>query len=127
MLMSGALLSLALSVSVRVRTADFTEASAKWLAERVPNGGSVLICNVPRTAVTPAPAGDFAVHELIFPWGLEAAIRYYTGRTIAVQRVGPGFPGRCSREQGVDLVVSFDELPRSLGVSTPAGQAPTTQ
>ena len=43
-LMSGSLLSIALSVSVRVRTADFTEASSKWVAERVPNGGSVLIC-----------------------------------------------------------------------------------
>ena len=125
-LMSGSLLSLALSVSVRIRTADSTEASSKWLAERVPNGGTVLICNVPRTAVTPAPAGDFAVHELIFPSGLEAAIRYYTGRTIAVRRVGTRWPGPCSREQGVDLVVSFDELPRSLGVGTRAGQPPTT-
>jgi len=127
-LMSGSLLSLALSVSVRVRTADFTEASSKWLAERVPNGGSVLICDVPRTVVTPAPAGDFAVHELIHPVATEAAVRYYTGRQLTVRRVGPMWPGPCSHEQGVDLVVSFDELPRSLSAGARTGMfrnAPT--
>lgn len=110
-LAAGALLSLALSVGVRVRTADFTEASSLWLAEHVSDGGAVLICDVPRTAVTPAPAGDFAVHELIHPWSAQAAIRYYTGDEIAIQRA---WSGPCS-DPDVDLTVSFDDLPDTLG------------
>jgi hypothetical protein len=115
-LAAGALLSIALSVSVRVRTADFTEASSRWLAERVPDGGLAVVCNVPRTAVTPAPNGDFALHEFIYPWAAEAAVRYYTGRSIRIERFGAYWEGRCPDASRAALVVDFSQLPH-----TPAG------
>jgi hypothetical protein len=107
---AAALLSIALSVSVRVRTADFTEASSHWLAKRVPDGGVAAICAVPRTAVIPAPNGDFALHELHYTWAAEAAVRYYTGRNVEIRRTGVYWPGPCP-PYGVDVVVNFAELP----------------
>jgi hypothetical protein len=111
---ASALLSIALSVSVRVRTADFTEASSHWLAKRVPDGGVAVICAVPRTAVTPAPNGDFALHELHYTWAAEAALRYYTGRKAEIRRTGVYWPGPCPDSYGVDVVAHFSELPPRL-------------
>jgi hypothetical protein len=105
-----ALLSIALSVSVRTQTADFTEASSRWLAQRVDDGGSVLVCDVPRTVVTPAPAGTFALHEFHYTWAAEAALRYYTGKRISVNRVGVYWPGACRPSEDEDLVIRFGEL-----------------
>jgi hypothetical protein len=106
-----ALLSIALSVSVRTRTADFTEASSRWLAQRVDEGESVLVCDVPRTVVTPAPAGTFALHEFHHTWAAEAALQYYTGIRASIDRVGVYWPGACRRSEGEDLLVQFSELP----------------
>jgi hypothetical protein len=114
LLAAGALLSIAFSVSVRVRTADFTEASSRWLAERVPDGGIAVICNVPRTAVTPAPNGDFALHELHYPWAAEGALRYYTGRSAKIERFGAYWDGRCPNPSQADLVINFSDVPHTL-------------
>jgi hypothetical protein len=108
-----ALLSLALSVWVRVETAEFTRASSRWLAERVPEGGSVEVCDVPRNAVRPAPVGAFALHELHWEWAAQDATRYYTGRSITVRRTGAYWPGPCPSTPRADLTVSFAELQRA--------------
>jgi hypothetical protein len=114
----GAVLSLALSVSVRVHTADFNEGAARWLAVRVPEGGVVAVCDVPRTVVTPAPRGAFAVHELIYDWAARDALYYYTGRNAQFRLAGPLWGTRCPATAGVDVVVRFEELRR------PGGPAP---
>jgi hypothetical protein len=54
---AGAVLSLALSASVRLRSADFTARATRLIAARIPNDGRVAICEVPRTVVEPAPRG----------------------------------------------------------------------
>jgi hypothetical protein len=109
---AGALLSLALSVSVRVETADFTERSSRWLAARVPDGGRVVVCDVPRTAATPAPNGPFALHELHETWSAEAAVKYYTGKKIRIERTGVYWDAGCEHLPPADLVIGFDELRR---------------
>jgi hypothetical protein len=108
-----ALLSLALSVWVRVETVEFTRASSRWLAEHVPEGGSVEVCDVPRNAVRPAPVGAFALHELHWEWATQDATRYYTGRSITVRRTGTYWPGPCPSVPGADVTVSFTELQRA--------------
>jgi hypothetical protein len=111
------LLSLALSVSVRVETAEFTEASSRWLASQVPEGGSVEVCNVPRTVVEPAPLGAFALHELHWEWATQDATRYYTGRSIAVRRAGHYWPRPCPSLPRADLTLDFADLRRAAQAS----------
>jgi hypothetical protein len=77
--LAGAALSLCLSVSVRYRTAELVEAVAYELAQKVHTGDDVILCGVPRTAVTPAPRGAFAVHDFLFDWSAAGAMDYYTG------------------------------------------------
>jgi hypothetical protein len=113
----GAVLSLALSVSVRVHTADFNQAAVRLLAERVPDGGVVAVCDVPRTAVEPAPRGAFAVHEFIYDWAARDALYYYTGRNATFRLAGPLWGTRCPDTAGADVVVGFDELRRTVGAS----------
>ena len=107
---AGALLSLALSVSARVETADFTERSSRWFAARVPDGGRVVVCDVPRTVATLAPNGPFALHELHETWSAEAAVNYYTGKKIRIERTGIYWSADCNDLRPADLVVGFDEL-----------------
>jgi hypothetical protein len=109
---AGALLSLALSVWVRLQTADFTEATSRWIGAHVPDGGRVVVCDVPRTVVSPAPNGPFALHEFHEPWAARAAIEYYTGRRVKVDRTGQYWPENCDDFLPADLVVSFDALRR---------------
>ena len=109
---AGALLSLALSVWVRVQTADFTEATSRWIGAHVPDGGHVVVCDVPRTAVSPAPNGPFALHEFHEPWAARAAIEYYTGRRVKVDRTGVYWAEDCGDFLPADSVVSFEELRR---------------
>jgi hypothetical protein len=109
---AGMLLSLALSVWVRLETADFNEASSRWLAEHVPEGGAAAVCEVPRTVVTPAPNGAFALHELHEPTSKEATVLYYTGRNLKIRRVGVYWQGNCPKPPEVDLSVSFSDLRR---------------
>jgi hypothetical protein len=113
----GAVLSLALSVSARVHTADFNEAAVRLLAERVPDGGVVAICDVPRTAVTPAPRGAFAVHELIYDWAARDTLYYYTGRNAEFRLAGPLWGTHCPNTVGADVVVRFGELRRAAGAA----------
>jgi hypothetical protein len=109
---AGMLLSLALSVWVRLETADFNEASARWLADHVPEGGVAAVCEVPRTVVTPAPNGAFALHEFNEPTSEEATVLYYTGRNLKILRVGVPWKGSCPRPPEVDLSVTFSDLRR---------------
>jgi hypothetical protein len=103
---SGLALSIALSAWVRVSTADFNEAAARFIAGQTDNGDTVLVCDVPRTAFSPAPAGSFALHEFFFAGYTQAAILYETGRRVDVElRTGP-CPGAVA-----DLVVDFAALP----------------
>jgi hypothetical protein len=107
---AGAVLSLMLSVSVRIRTADFTARAARVVAARIPDGGSVAICHVRRTVVEPAPRGAFAVHEFIYEWAAERALQYYTGRHATIYLSGELWDRPCPPVRGVDAVIDFDEL-----------------
>jgi hypothetical protein len=51
---AGAVASLVFSVSVRLASADLMENAALALAPRVPEGGVIAVCDVPRTVVDPA-------------------------------------------------------------------------
>jgi hypothetical protein len=116
---TAALLSLALSVSVRLETAEFNEAATRYLARRVADGGVVAVCDVPRTVVTPAPVGSFALHEFAYDWAAEDAMRYYAGRNAEVRLGGPLWGTRCPDPGGADLVVGFDELRRAAAEGIP--------
>jgi len=108
-----ALLSLALSVSVRVRTDKFDRAAAQWIANRTHDGSVVAVCDVERTAVNPAPLGAFHLHAFHSTWG--AWIEYHTGRVVEIRRSGERYWGsRCPDLGGADLVISFPELVTEL-------------
>ena len=107
---AGAILSLTFSVSVRLRSADFTERAAAVVAARVREGGKVAVCNVRRTVVEPAPRGAFAVHEFIYDWAAERAVTYYTGRHATIYLAGELWNRPCPTVPGVDVVIDFDEL-----------------
>jgi hypothetical protein len=106
--LTGAALSLALSAWVRVQTADVVERVSDRLAARTQDGDSVLLCDVPRAAVTPAPRGAFAVQDYLYEWAAADSLRYYTGRRATVRIDQAGGPGGCAGKEAV--VVSFDEL-----------------
>lgn len=106
--LAGALLSLALSSFVRVRTSDISKAAFAWIEDRVPSRGVVAVCGVERTMVNPAPTGDFSTHEF-FNFS-DGAFRYYTGKKAEFRRGGEYFQSRCPDLEGVDLVVEFDSL-----------------
>ena len=108
-----ALLSLSLSVWVRVETAEFTRSSSRWLAAHVPEGGSVEVCDVPRNVVQPAPVGAFALHEFHWEWAAQDATRYYTGRDLTVRRAGRYWPRPCPSAPRADLTLTFAELERA--------------
>jgi len=104
-----AFLSIALSVSVRVRTDDFDRAAARWIADRTEDGDIVAVCDVGRTVVDPAPLGAFHLHALHSPSG--HWIGYHTGRVVEVRRSGLRYWGaRCPDLDGADLVVRFPQL-----------------
>ena len=104
------MLSLMLSVSVRLRSADFTARAAAVVAARIPDGGSVALCHVRRTVVQPAPRGAFAVHEFIYEWAAERALRYYTGHHATFYLSGELWDRPCPPLRNVDAVIDFDEL-----------------
>jgi hypothetical protein len=107
---AGALLSLTLSVWVRVQSADFTVRAARIVAKRIADGDSVAVCGVRRTVVQPAPRGAFAVHEFVYEWAAEQAIRYYTGRRATMHLSGELWNRPCPPVAGVDAIIGFDEL-----------------
>jgi hypothetical protein len=107
---AGAMLSLVLSVSVRLRSADFTARAAGVVAARIPDGGSVALCHVRRTVVEPAPRGAFAVHEFIYEWAADRALQYYTGHHATFYLSGELWDRPCPPVRTVDAVIEFDEL-----------------
>jgi hypothetical protein len=107
---AGAVLSLALSVSVRLRNADFTEHATRLIAERVPEHGRVALCQVRRSIAEPSPRGAFAVHELIYDWAAERALLFYTGRHATFVLSGELWNTPCPAVPRVDAVIGFDEL-----------------
>jgi hypothetical protein len=109
-----AILSLVLSVSVRVRTDEFNRAAARWIADRTQNGDTVAVCDVGRTVVDLAPLGAFHLHALHSSSG--HWIDYLTGRVVEVRRSGERYWGaRCPDLQDADLVVNFPELVEEVG------------
>ena len=107
---AGALLSLMFSVSVRLHSADFTAHAATVVAARIPEGGSVAVCEVRRTVVEPAPRGAFAVHDFIYEWAAERALSYYTGHHATIYLSGELWDRACPSVADVDGVIDFDEL-----------------
>jgi hypothetical protein len=107
---AGAALSLMLSVSVRLRSADFTERAARAIAARVPDGSLVAVCHVRRTVVPLAPRGAFSVHEFVYEWAAERALTYYTGRHARFFLSGDLWDRPCPIVPEVDAVVAFDDL-----------------
>jgi hypothetical protein len=106
---AGALLSLMLSVSVRLASADFTERMAKGIAARVSDGAEVAVCGIQRTVTTPAPRGSFSLHELIYEWAAKDALAYYTGRQASFQLAGELWNRPCPDPASVDAVIAFEE------------------
>lgn len=110
---SFAVLSLALSVSVRVRTDEFNRAAARWIADRTRDGAVVAVCDVERTAVTPAPLGSFHLHAFHSESG--DWIEHLSGRRVTVRRSGERYWGaRCPDLSDADLVIRFPELVAEL-------------
>ncbi len=107
--LAGAALSLALSAWVRVETADVVERISTELAAQTRDGDTVLLCDVPRAAVSPAPRGAYAVQDYLYDWAAADALRYYTGRRATVRVQQEGSPGGCTGRDG-ELVVRFAEL-----------------
>lgn len=110
-----AVLSLALSASVRVETVAFNETALAWLAEQTEDGDVIAVCDVDRTAVEPAPLGAFHLHA--FHSVYDGAINYHTGRVAEMRRSGERYWGaRCPDLTGADVVVDFPDLQRIAGV-----------
>jgi len=107
---AGALLSMALSVRVRLVTADFNERAAHMIAATIADGANVAVCGVRRTVVTPAPRGAFSLHELDYEWAAADALTYFTGRRAHFQLAGELWGRPCPRIPEVDAVISFDQL-----------------
>ena len=107
---AGAVLSLAFSASVRLRSGDFTARATRVIAERIPDGGRVAVCDVQRTVVQPTPRGAYAVHEFLEDWAAERALQYYTGRHATIYLAGNLWDRPCPAASDVDAVIRFDDL-----------------
>ena len=113
------ILSLALSVWVRYRTAGFTEASMRAIADRISDGQVVQVCGVERAVTWPAPAGSYALNEFVYDWAAHDALAYHTGRQARFRLAGPLWGTDCPTRDEADLVVGFDELLRVAGLPKP--------
>jgi hypothetical protein len=105
--LAGAALSLALSAWVRVETATVVERVSDRLAAQTRDGETVLLCDVPRAAVSPAPRGAFAVQDYLYEWAAADALRYYTGRRATVRVVQA--PTACPASRAV-RVLRYSDL-----------------
>jgi hypothetical protein len=106
-----ALLSLALSVWVRVEHAGFTESATIQIAAAIPDDAVVAVCGVRRAVVEPAPRGAFAVHEFVYDWAARDALEYYTGKRASFELSGEPWGDRsCHESRDVDRVFSFPDL-----------------
>jgi hypothetical protein len=109
-LAAAAILSLALSVWVRVESAGFTESASRQIAAEVSNDAEVAVCGVTRTVVEPAPRGAFAVHEFIYDWAAREALEYYTGERAGFSLAGELWANPCPSAPDVDRVFAFEDL-----------------
>jgi hypothetical protein len=107
---AAALLSLALSVWVRVESAGFTESASRQIAAEIEDGSRVGLCGVTRTVVDPAPRGAFSVHEFIYDWAAREALLYYTGETAEFSLAGELWSDPCPNTVDVDRVFAFASL-----------------
>jgi hypothetical protein len=108
---AGALLSLALSVWVRLETASFTESASNQIAAVVPDRAVVGVCGIRRTVVDPAPRGAFAIHEFLDEGTARRSLYYYTGRQDEFVLAGEVWGDRlCPGIGEVDRVMSFSDL-----------------
>ena len=108
---AGALLSLSLSVWVRLESASFTAYASRRIAEEVADDAVVAVCGVRRTVVEPAPRGAFALHEFVYDWAARDALDYYTGRRASFKLAGDLWDDRsCPDPEDVDRVFSFSDL-----------------
>jgi hypothetical protein len=106
---AGALLSLALSVSVRLASGNFSEFAEEQIAAGAPDGAVVAVCGVRRTVVEPAPRGAFALHELDYDWSAREALLFYTGRRATFVLSGELWEAPCP-PAGRVVVFSFSDL-----------------
>jgi hypothetical protein len=107
---AGALLSLALSVWVRVESADLTRYAADRVAAGLPSGSTVAVCGVTRTVVQPAPRGAFALHEFDYDWAARDAVEFYTGKRLSFVIAGSMWDRPCPASGSVDRMVGFPRL-----------------
>jgi hypothetical protein len=107
---TGLLLSIALSVSVRTDSGDFVRWSSGRIAESTNDSDVVGLCGVRRTVVTTAPRGAFAVHDFIYDWAAQDAVRYYTDRIVTFRLGGELLGSSCPSPAEVDVHLEFDRL-----------------
>jgi hypothetical protein len=107
---AGALLSLALTVWVRLESADFTAYAVDPVATGLPTGSTVAVCGVTRTVVHPAPRGAFQLHEFDYDWAARDAVEFYTGKRLSFVIAGGAGGGPCPAAGSVDRVVAFERL-----------------
>jgi hypothetical protein len=110
MFASAALLSLALSMWVRLESASFSEYALRRIAAEVPDGSVVAVCAVTRTIEEPAPRGGFSLHELVYAWAARDALEYYEGKRVTFRLAGPLWGRPCPAPDTVDRVFSFSRL-----------------
>ena len=120
-LVAASLLSLSLSSWVRVRSATLSEVAHRDIASQAPDGAVVAVCDIERTMVSPAPTGDFALHD--FFAFTEDAYTYYTGEHATFRKGGRYWEAPCPDISGTDVVVSFSEITTSSSgsVTTSSG------
>ena len=107
-LIAGSILSLALSSSVRIRSAHIVEDAMVAMAVEIPDGGVAAVCGVTRTVVEPAPSGDFSIHDFfVFA---EEAYEYHTGKVAEIRVGGTYTEKRCPDLSGADEIFEFQEL-----------------
>lgn len=104
------LLSIDLSVSVRTDSGSFVRWASERIAEDTNDGDLVAVCGVHRTVVTPAPRGAFAVHDFIYDWAAQDAVRYYTERRVTFRLGGELLDSSCPSPNEVELHLDFDRL-----------------
>ena len=107
---AAAVLSLTLSVWIRVESANFTESATRQIAAEIPNNAVVGVCGIMRTVVQPALRGAFAIHEFIYDWAARDALAYYTGKKAEFLLAGELWSDPCPTTGEVDRVISFPDL-----------------
>jgi hypothetical protein len=110
---AGLLLSIALSVSVRTDSGDFVRWASGRIEESTNDGDVVGLCGVRRTVVTTAPRGAFAVHDFIYDWAAQDAVRYYTDRRVTFRLGGELLGSPCPSPAETDVQLEFDRLVRA--------------